>query len=65
MASKLFQLVFWDLQDFKLAFGIFAVIFSSHFGPLQVFKLVFTVLSWTLDGQQFVSVGILRFSRFF
>ena len=40
-------------------------IFSSHFRPLQVFQLVFTVLSWTFDGQQFVSVGILGFSRFF
>jgi hypothetical protein len=60
----LFQLVFWDFQDFQLAFEIFAGIFSSHFGPLQVFKLVFGVLTEILDVHQVVPVGILGFSRF-
>jgi hypothetical protein len=57
-------LAFWDFQDFKLAFGIFAGMSSSYFGPLQVFKLVFGFLSGILVVQQVVSVGILGFSRF-
>ena len=63
MASRLFQLAFWDFQDFQLAFGIFSGIFSSHCGPLQVSKLV-GFLSGILDGQQVVSAVILGFLIF-
>ena len=58
MASSFFQLAFWDFQGFLVGlcdfcrffssiFGKFfsSGIFSWHFGPLQVFKLVFRVLS--------------------